>query len=1128
MAPARPSKNNASPSSNGDTSAPLADYFFICGIESSQVYDERASVAPPVEPVETTIDEDRELEIDTASSTRPTTPASPNDALHQRRSRYSWEARKSVGSVINITEEKLPESNRSSTTIRAEPLGGLPLDDDAFEEALKKFASERDSFLADIHVETGTVTSQTQTQVKRARPKTVRITQDENSLGLNGGGLKSGVGSLRRRLSTMNSMKRSSSVMSRNSARQSKRLSGYNSVIPAPQPFQTTPNMHPLQRRYEPVLMDRYPTKTMFDESKRRTAFPDYVPMFVFPDDVMVVSSDERPRSTWHGFTMTNQDNSRLHGICVIMWVPLNNSASEALETQCEEWRKANMNQEERELAASLGERLSGERAKLSRLLADLPGLMQGSDERERLEEEISAVEEKIGLMTDLLRPVRHGAASKIDGLTEGDTGFWIPRAYGILGRDGGLTSFWKEWLKAVVVPMTNGAILRVPPSSPKVGLWQPLERYVCNLCIEALSPITSITQVEVSIRDLRLYARKEAINELPGSRNTDLYALFRCLSIPNIITLFEYALAESRIILVSSHTAMLQLASAALTSLLYPLKWAGVLIPVLPYRLIQALEAPCPYIAGIERKYRSYDLPTDDFCIVDLDTDSIESTEPPTMLPRPQRRKLQALLQAAAPHHIRYGVPVGPPPYAIEAFPYDGFSSENAQVFDARAAPATLPQYVGESSTTFGGASGLSATAKTTVFNAFLQQRPDSGRGSDRPSTSSTGTGANSNSSGGSPPSPITAPSPVSANFPTTPASRNDSGFALQASLREKRSGHFKDGLARRNSTVQSLFYLRHPLHDKTNAAEQLAMDRMNNLRRPSAPMVTGHHPSMSTSTLGAPSNYAPSVYAQSTLAASTIMQVTTIQPVRDNETTKWAEGHCLHRQRPDNKTFCTICDERCDDELFKCDGCGISVHGRCAPAVCIVCPVAFRADQVRAAFVRCFASLFYTYRKYMHPASGERKKQGLFYHFNMDQFLRSVPHGDSEYMNMLRQTQAFNEFIHERESTRSSDPSIQLFDEIILSKRNRGHRSLFSRSDTSFLSDTSDHLWRSAAATPPTSRTPGDSRTVTGRTPGKLDPTLMKEPRSIQGAPRIQNARTKRKPVSSMLGLNPQSADP
>ncbi|PPJ55721.1 hypothetical protein CBER1_08301 [Cercospora berteroae] len=1111
MAPAAKSHKDASSkgSPNGDTSAPLADYFFIAGIESAQVFDEKFAAVAPAAPVEETIDEDLELAIEHASG-RPTTPGSPNDT--QRRSRYSFEARKSVGSIINVTEERLPASNRSSTTIKAGTIGGSGLSDDAFEEALKKFASERDSFLEDIHVAAGAVIRDPPARAKVQRPKTVRITQDETPHT----SLKSGVGSLRRRLSTMNSTKRASSVMSKNSARQSKRLSGYNSVIPTPQPFQTPADMHPLKRRYEPVLLDRYPTKTMFDESKRRTPFPDYVPMFVFPNDVTVVSSDERPRSTWHGFTMTNSDNSKLHGICVTMWVPLSDSASEGLEKECDDWRKANMSEEERELAASLGERLSSERAKLSRLLSDLPNYELGSAEREKLEEDISAVEEKIGLMTDLLRPVRHGAASKIDGLTEGDTGFWIPRAYGVLGRDGGLTSFWKEWLKAVIVPMTNSAILRVPPSSPKVGLWQPLERYVCNLCIEALSPITSITQVEVAVRDLRLYARKEAINELPGSRNTDLYALFRCLSIPNVIALFEYALAESRIILLSSHTAMLQLACSALQSLLYPLKWTGVLIPVLPYRLIQALEAPCPYIAGVEKRYEKLEIPDDDYCLVDLDENTITSTDYQTQLPRPQRRKLQALLQAAAPHHTRFGVPIGPPAYAIETFPHDSFSSENPQVFNSRPTPSTLANYVSESSTTFGDASSLDSTSRATVCNAFLVQRPGSGPGSDRPSTSSTG--AKSNSSGASPPSPTTAPSPVSMNFPSTPVSRNDSGFALQASLREKRSGHFAESTGRRNSTF--------------------GMDRMNTVRRPSAPIlghgpapqVLGHQSSMSTSTLGgglSGSSYAPSVYAQSTLAASTIMQPAMTQTVRDTDMTKWVEGHCLQRRQADRRTLCTICDERCDDELFRCNGCGITIHARCAPSVCVVCPVAFRADQVRAAFVRCFASLLYTYRRYMHPASGERKKQGLIYHFNMDQFLKSVPHGDSDYMNMLRQTQAFNEFIHEREATRAEDPSIKLFDEIILSKRNRGHRSFFSKSSTSFLSDTSDHLWRSASAAPPTGRFPGDFKTVTGRTPGKLDPTLMKEPRSIQGAPRLQQAKTKRKPVSSMLGLSSLTAE-
>lgn len=308
------------------------------------------------------------------------------------------------------------------------------------------------------------------------------------------------------------------------------------------------------------MLLDRYPPRSMVEETKRRGSFPDYVPMFAFPNDIHIVSADERPRATWHGFAMTSSDNSRLYGICMIVWIPLNERASGELERECEKWRRDNMTDEERELASSLGERLAVERIKLSRLLARLPTADSGSSAREALEDDISAVEEKIGLMADLLRPVRHGAAAKIEGLTNGETGLWIPRSYGILGRDPYLTSFWKEWLKAVVVPMADGSIVRVPPSSPKIGMWQPLERYVVNLCAEALSPISSKTQVEVSIRELRLFARKEAVNEIPGSRNvqqpvpneslytdggqTDLYALFRALSIPNIVVLLEVCIS--------------------------------------------------------------------------------------------------------------------------------------------------------------------------------------------------------------------------------------------------------------------------------------------------------------------------------------------------------------------------------------------------------------------------------------------------------------------------------------------------------------------------------------------------------------------------------------------------------
>ena len=130
-------------------------------------------------------------------------------------------------------------------------------------------------------------------------------------------------------------------------------------------------------------------------------------------------------------------------------------------------------------------------------------------------------------------------------------------------------------------------------------------------------------------------------------------------------------------------------------------------------------------------------------------------------------------------------------------------------------------------------------------------------------------------------------------------------------------------------------------------------------------------------------------------------------MRPVHNTGDTQWIEGHCLRLRNMDEKTSCTVCDEKMDEGFYQCSGCPVAAHGRCMEQISIICPSAFYADQVRAAFVRCFASLLYTYRKSMNNASGEQKKAGKLYNFNMDGFLRSLPHENADYMYMLRQTQ-------------------------------------------------------------------------------------------------------------------------
>lgn len=203
------------------SSAPLADYFFISGIESSQVYDERAqpnginSVTSPLAsgPLDETIEEDRVFETD---SIRPTSqegvPNGNSDGYWRRSGGRMSEHRTSVGTIIGPgSDAKQSASNRSSTTIKGvQMVGGSGLSEQDFENALRKFASERDTFLEEIQFTAG-VAQQNRTTPARSRPRPQRVQQTGNEDGA--GNLRSSVGSIRRRISTMqSSLKRQSSV----------------------------------------------------------------------------------------------------------------------------------------------------------------------------------------------------------------------------------------------------------------------------------------------------------------------------------------------------------------------------------------------------------------------------------------------------------------------------------------------------------------------------------------------------------------------------------------------------------------------------------------------------------------------------------------------------------------------------------------------------------------------------------------------------------------------------------------------------------------------------------------------------------------------------------------------------
>lgn len=426
----------------------------------------------------------------------------------------------------------------------------------------------------------------------------------------------------------------------------------------------------------------------------------------------------------------------------------------------------------------------------------------------------------------------------------------------------------------------------------------------------------------------------------------------------------------------------------------------------------------------------------------------------------------------------------------------------ENDTVLSGIVKPTQLAKLANLSSNSFGAAAATENIRRSPVMNAFLAATSSRSKSMERVQTASTARRLSHPDSD--------QYSPITANFPplpTTPISRNDSGYALQATLREKRSGQF-DTHSKRSGSMSGM------------------------LRKKSAPFMRhGSSPSaisMSSETLGQNTNYAPSMYAQSTLAASTIMPGMMIQPAQNTANVTWFEGHKLEKRAEDGRSNCTICDEKTEDGHHRCAGCGMVVHGRCAEQITIVCSSAFYPDQIRAAFVRCFASLLYGYRKYLLPATGTQRKQGQIFMLDMDGLIKSQMGENFAYMDLLRNTQAFNEFIAERERTlpEASD-NISLFDAIIAAKRNRSSRlrsafpSLGLRQSsrpgmpgngTGILSDTSSHVWRIVNATTSAEKAQlgaafkgRDYVSIISRTPAKLEDALLERPETIPAVPTL-----------------------
>ncbi len=199
-------------------------------------------------------------------------------------------------------------------------------------------------------------------------------------------------------------------------------------------------------------------------------------------------------------------------------------------------------------------------------------------------------------------------------GVNTQENQLYIPRCLCILSIWSYVTAF-REYLAQLYRLATSTDCMKAP-----------IERYVMNLCMEIPAPPPGSFEVKISILDsvIRFWSPPA---KLPIAYVALPYqTLFDCLDIENIIHLWYCLTMERKVLLVSSQNSILTVCSEILCSLLYPMKWSHLYVPLLPKFLCPILDAPVPYLCGVSRDnwISVQKFVSDETIVVDLDRNSV------------------------------------------------------------------------------------------------------------------------------------------------------------------------------------------------------------------------------------------------------------------------------------------------------------------------------------------------------------------------------------------------------------------------------------------------------------------------------------------------------------------------
>ncbi|KAG7235831.1 hypothetical protein INR49_002131 [Caranx melampygus] len=158
-----------------------------------------------------------------------------------------------------------------------------------------------------------------------------------------------------------------------------------------------------------------------------------------------------------------------------------------------------------------------------------------------------------------------------------------------------------------------------------------PLESYVYNILYEVPLPAPGRTLKFHGVYE-PVVCQRPGLGELPLA-DFPLAEAFSLLGVENLVQVFTCTLLEMQILLYSQDYQRLMTVAEGITTLLFPFQWQHVYVPILPASLLHFLDAPVPYLMGLQSKEGTdrskLELPQEaNLCFVDIDNHCIELPE--------------------------------------------------------------------------------------------------------------------------------------------------------------------------------------------------------------------------------------------------------------------------------------------------------------------------------------------------------------------------------------------------------------------------------------------------------------------------------------------------------------------